>query len=113
MTGPTPEGISPYAGLFAPRGAAAAVLGAGLACLLGALAVAGGVAAVLLDALAGGAGDAGGCMGACVLPALMLAGSAGLGTLGAGLCTAGGMMFWRLTAERVVCASPGSSEPGA
>lgn len=102
MTGPTPDVVHQHAGVFAPRAAAAAVLGAGLACLLGALAVAGGVAAVLLDALAGGAGDAGGCMGACVLPALMLAGSAAMGTIGAGLCVAGGLMFWRLTAGRVV-----------
>ncbi|MBN9516910.1 hypothetical protein J0H58_00090 [bacterium] len=84
------------------RVTAAAALVSGLACLLGSLTVAGGVAAVLLDAVAGGVGDGGGCMGACVLPALMLACSAGLGALGAGLSTLGGILFWRLTAGRPV-----------
>ncbi len=96
-TGERPAGFRRSA-----RVKAAAVLVSGMACLLGALTVAGGVAAVLLDALAGGAGDNGGCMGACVLPALMLVGSAGLGTLGAGLSTLGGILFWQLTAERLV-----------
>jgi hypothetical protein len=78
------------------RGTAAVLLAVGTTCLLGALAVAGGVAAVLIDALASGAGGDGGCMGALALPFLLLVGSAGLGIVGATLAVGGGVIFWRL-----------------
>lgn len=97
MVDPTPAAVSAPLPRM-PRVAAAAALASGVVCLLAALAAAGGVAAILLDAITSGAGDNGGCMGACVLPALTLAGAAALGTTGAGLCATGGLMFWRMTA---------------
>lgn len=79
------------------RGVALALLLGGIACLFGALLVSGGVAAVLLDALedasATGAGD---CMGAMILPALLLLASAMSGLIGLVLSSVGAYLLWHL-----------------
>ena len=83
----------PFCGRVLP----ALLLAGGILCLGAALTVAGGVAALLLDAL-GSNPSAGDCVGAELVPMALLAGSALLGLAGLGLSVAGGVLFWRLTA---------------
>ncbi len=69
------------------------LLAAGTVCLSGALAVSGGVAALLLAVI--GEPDAGDCTGALMLPLLSVGASAVVGTFGIMLNVAAGMMFLR------------------
>jgi hypothetical protein len=72
------------------------LLVAGLTCLLGALAVAGGVAALLLGDRVEGQ-PPGDCAAGDVIAFLLLCSSALTGLLGAGLTAASGVLFWRLS----------------
>ena len=80
------------------RMVAAGAIGVGTVLELGALAVAGCVGAVALDAIGSEASADGGCTGALVLPFLLLIAAAVTGAAGAALTLFGTVRFLRLTA---------------